>query len=271
MPRPLVRTLAALVLAWSALAPGTAPADPILISVTNEQPAGGFAFTPVWFGVHDGTFDLFDPGGPASPALEAVAELGDTGPLMTAFAGRGPQTTLASGNALPPFLPGQTAATVLDVASPGVRRYLSFASMVVPSNDLFVGNPNPLALPLFDAAGAFLGPRTIQVFGRMVWDAGTEVNAITDGGAFLVGVDATQGTPENGLARLFFDDPAAGGYLTSILGRPTPAGATSRAFGPDDLIATIRVTAVPEPSTIVLAALGLGALALPALRRRPRR
>ena len=263
-----LRVLSSAILALTVLGmgPSAVRATMIRISVTNNQPAGGFAITPVWFGLHDGTFDLFNPGGAASRPLESVAELGDTGPLMTAFTGMGPQTTLTSGGGLPPFRPGDSNSVDLNVLNPAMARYLSFASMVVPSNDLFLGNPNPLAIPIFDAAGVFTGPRTIQIFGRMVWDAGTEVNNIANGPAFVVGVDAMLGTAENGTVHLFFDEPNAGSYLASINGVSTPGGSVSSLFGPDDLIATIQINAVPEPSSLTLAGIGLCGLILGAFR-----
>ena len=56
-------------------------AESIRITVENLQPADGFFFTPVWFGLHDGGFDLFDVGSAASSALETIAETGDAAPL----------------------------------------------------------------------------------------------------------------------------------------------------------------------------------------------
>lgn len=262
MLRPRVWLSAILALTGLGLATTAARADVIQITVTNNLPSGGFAITPVWFGMHNGTFDLFNPGDPASTSLRAVAELGDTGPLMTAFTGMGPQTTLTSGGAIPPFLAGNSNSVSLNVMNPATTRYLSFASMIVPSNDLFVGNPNPLAFAIFDATGAFAGPRTIQIFGSNVWDAGTEVNSITNGAAFVTGINAMLGTPENGVVRLFFDDPNAASYLASINGVSTPGGTISSLFGPADLIATIRIGVVPEPSSLVLVGLGLCGLIL---------
>jgi len=51
--------------------------------------------------------------------------------------------------------------------------YFSFLSMVIPSNDAFIGNDDPLAYKIID--GGFQ-PQVIDIFGSMVWDAGTEIN-----------------------------------------------------------------------------------------------
>jgi len=63
-------------------------------------------------------------------------------------------------------------------------QYFSYASMILPSNDQFIGNGNPFAFTLFDAAGNYLGDQTIGVFGTDAYDAGTEQN-ITDGAPFV--------------------------------------------------------------------------------------
>jgi len=51
--------------------------------------------------------------------------------------------------------------------------------MVIPTNDSFIGNGDPLAYQVFNALGEIndmTGVFTIQVFGSDIWDAGTEVN-----------------------------------------------------------------------------------------------
>ena len=73
-------------------------------------------------------------------------------------------------------LPGETASTtfILNV-DPNQNRFFSYAGMIFPTNDGFIGNDTPQAIELFDAAGNFVGADFI-VYGRDVWDAGTEVN-----------------------------------------------------------------------------------------------
>ena len=170
----------------------------------------------------------------------------------------GVATTFTSG--MPPvFEPGEVSTLTLDAAG---NRFVSFASMVVPTNDLFVGVDG---LALFDDAGDFNGPVTIEFRGGDVYDAGTEVNDFSNGPAFVVGVDATGGLEEDGVITDFFDDAAAGSFLDTIVGAQTPAGTVTQTFGSGDLL--YRVTIVPEPATAGL----LAAAGLVALRRRARR
>ena len=58
---------------------------------------------------------------------------------------------------------------------PSVNRYFSYASMVIPSNDAFVANGSPVAHPIFDDSGVFVGSRFV-VSGDEANDAGTELN-----------------------------------------------------------------------------------------------
>ena len=234
-------------------------ADMLEITVTNNQPSNGFAISPVWFGVHDGTFSTFTNGGTASSGLQSLAELADTSGLTSGFAGQGAQTTVGSA----PIMSGASASKILDIANPSTDRYASFASMVVPSNDFFFGNLNPKAFALFDSSGHFNGPLTIQIFGSNVWDAGTEVNNINSGAAFIVGDNIHDHVAENGLVSLVFGGPNDfSAYLNSINGKATPAGYDiGHLISAGDLIATIQISSVPEPSTLALSAIGLMVLA----------
>ena len=230
------------------------------ITVMSDQPAGGFAFSPVWFGAQDGTYQTFSPGTTVSPALQAVAELADTSLITAAFAGHGPQTTLGSA----PYGPGSSASTILSVSDPAVSRYLDFAAMVVPSNDFFFANQDPKAYQLFDAAGHFTGPLTIKIYGRNVWDAGSEVNDITFGSAFIVGSNIHDHIAENGvITGVFGGSSDFSPYLGSIDGKATPYGYNiSHLISQDDLIATITVESVPEPSTFLMFGVGGAGLIL---------
>ena len=157
--------------------------------MTNDQPGGGFALAPVWFGVQNGTFTTFTPGSTASSQIATLAQFGNTAPLATLFESEnvGVDTTLTSGGSLAQFLPGQSNSTTLNVSNPAVDQFLSFAGMVVPSNDFFMGNATPLQI--FNSNGSFKGPMTIKVFGSNIWDSDTEAQSITTALTFIPGPD----------------------------------------------------------------------------------
>ncbi len=183
-----LRSVAAVAVAFIVLAT-TARASDIKIMVTNDQPAGGFALAPVWFGVQDGSFTTFTPGQAASSAIATLAQFGNTAPLTNLFeaANVGVDTTLKSGNAVAQFLPGQSNSTVISVANPGADTSLSFAGMFVPSNDFFIGNATPLQI--FNPDGSFKGPMTIKIYGSNVWDSDTEQQSLTTALTFIAGPD----------------------------------------------------------------------------------
>ena len=148
----------------------------IQIRVTNLAPSNGTALTPVWLGIHSGSFSTFAPGQSASIALERLAEDGNTSPLMAAFSAAGftTQTTLLGPGGA--FLPSESSvATFMLNPANAQTRYLSYASMLLPSNDAFIGNASGTAIDLTDGMG-HLRSFSFFVLGSQVWDAGTEVN-----------------------------------------------------------------------------------------------
>ncbi|MFT7640783.1 MAG: Ca2+-binding RTX toxin-like protein, partial [Pirellulaceae bacterium] len=151
----------------------------ITVEVTNVSPIGGTLLTPVFLATADGSYDFFNAGSPASASLESLAEDGNTGPRIAAALATG-QVRQATATPGGPLSPGDSRVVSFDATSNDLRtRYLSFASMVLPSNDAFVGNDNPLAIPLFNDSGDLIvrsGSSAFTVSGSQVWDAGTEVN-----------------------------------------------------------------------------------------------
>lgn len=232
-----------------------ARAESIVVVVENTQPLDGMFFTPVWVAAHDGSFDIWSSGEPASnfPGLEALAEEGDTGPIGMSFEGSpaglagGAHATIAADNIpAPVFSPGEARTFLLDVGDPTLNRYFSYASMAIPSNDLFFATSVPTTHEIFDAAGNFNGTFTIEIFGSDIVDGGTEVNDIAGGAAF----SALGGTPadENNLLADIYDIDPAANFLSTIVGTETANGVTIGSFfQPDTLIARITVKKAPSP------------------------
>jgi len=212
----------------------------IKVSMTNLSPKQGQAISPLWFALHDGSYDYFNKGEPASTAVKVMAEDGETGDPQGRFvpdvfeaifeAGvdpskfPAPEDTLSgqfaaseagqaggyqdvlTNNRLEPLLvhqmPGETEAVTLnlDQLDPNIHRYFSYASMPFPTNDGFIGNDNPQEISLFDEMENFIGANFI-VNGSEVWDAGTEVN---DESPMSLPFELSQlfeGTPEDEVIR----------------------------------------------------------------------
>ena len=235
-----------------------ANAASLSISITNHSQSDGLFLTPLYVAFHDGSFDAFNEGEAASAGVELIAEEGSPAGLpperlAVAPTSQGGVVFGPEGFAGAPVIdPGETASLLIDVDED--NRYFTFLSMVIPSNDTFIGNDNPLAYEIFDAAGAFTGIGDILVYGGDAWDAGTEADN-GEGAAF-----STNDNPsidQNGVVR-------RESTLDFLLGSETVAGTTIFSV-PDqkDLLATIsisEVSEVPLPAGAPLILSGLGAL-----------
>jgi hypothetical protein len=242
-------------------------ADFIEVSITNLAPNNGTYLTPVFLGAHDGSFGLFTPGLPASAGLERIAE--DGGPqtllLNSLLAAGGVGGTAGTG----PIAPGETVKLTLDL-NPLTQRYLSYASMIIPSNDAFIGNPSPTLFTLFDNNGQLItrqGAGAFRVLGTQVWDAGTEVNdEIPANTAFLGQSVPDTGVNQNGVVALhpgFQGSQLLGGPPGNILSDSRFSAADFSQ--PSYVVAQIEVSAVPAPPAVIL--LGLGMLSAAVVRR----
>ena len=168
----------------------------IRISVVNTSATGGTFLTPLWFGFHDGEFDLYDRNAPTSAGLESLAEDGDAallGAELTAVDtdARGGVVRGAGGV----IAPGETTSTIVTVDGRS-NGFFDFASMIIPSNDAFIGSGT--SIKLFDDDGNFLGATEVVLSGSDVLDAGTEVNTEMDA-AFINQLGANTGIDENGV------------------------------------------------------------------------
>jgi hypothetical protein len=240
----------------------------VTIKVENLAPDDGVYLTPMWLGFDDGSFDLFTAGNAASAELEALAEDGKLGPLQAAFTGddiviTGPGGLIGVPPVLDP-LESNTGSLNVDGAT---NRFLTYAAMVIPSNDAFIGNDN--AIEIFDAGGNFLGKKIIMILGAQVWDAGTEVNTEMDA-AFINQAADGDGVAEGGVVGLhvgFIDSVGNPGGNPIILGGSNGLGANFDSVGADFTLpyaVVARITITPEPATLVL--LGLGSIVF--LRRK---
>lgn len=133
-----------------------------MYSVTITNISHGEFFTPIMVASHKKGVKLFELGGAASPALEALAEGGDTAPLTGELLNSGDALDVAqAAGALPPG-----HSVTLTVKMNKKNSYISVASMLVPSNDAF------FAVNGIKAGKAKKG---ITVYSP-AYDAGTEIN-----------------------------------------------------------------------------------------------
>lgn len=184
------------------------------------------------------------------------------------FSAADPGATL--GTVLPdspgPLLAGASgaAAFVIDML---VNPFFTFAPMVIPSKDYFVGKDDPQAYRLFDNSGNLL-IGSIELFASNIWDAGSEADDPA-AAAFIVRGDNDLRTPQDGVVNFDFVG------LSIFNGLTTGAGYVfDSQLAADTPIYRIgfRITEVPEPGALGLMLAGLGFMfAARSVRGSPRR
>ena len=172
------------------------------ISQDSQAPS---PLTPGVFVVHDRTFALFVEGEEdRGLGLESLAEDGNPAQLAENVANmpgvfQSGIFAIPIGQEIPgPLLPGRGSYEFAIVATEAAQ-YLSFATMLVESNDLFFA-PSDAGIRLFRFGGMIEGDVTHHI---QLWDAKTEVNEAPGAGAYQperqIGPDT--GTSETGAVR----------------------------------------------------------------------
>lgn len=131
------------------------------ITITNLTHAQ--TFTPALAASHREGHPVFQPGHSASAELEAVAEGGDTSGLAMMLSESDDTWAISSTDGL--LGPGES--TTFNLESAKNFRYVSLVSMLIPTNDAFIGLSG-LKLPKNkNRPASYMVP---------VYDAGTETN-----------------------------------------------------------------------------------------------
>ena len=136
-------------------------------------------FAPGVFAVFDGSNPIFMNGAMASDALEALAEDGNTSLFdlgsVDGVSSSGVFSMPVGAGAPAPIFPGDSYSFSIDAEEGDM---LSFASMLIQTNDLFVA---PMTVNLFNNGAAVSGDITSQI---SLWDAYTEENEFPGAGNY---------------------------------------------------------------------------------------
>jgi hypothetical protein len=218
------------------------------VEVTNMAPEMGTCQTPVWVGIHDGTFDSYSGGDPTSPELEPLAEDGNPDAIIAAFEvlPGGVWDGVTAGG---PFCSTDAPVIVnfeIEIDPEDGPYYFSYISMVLPSNDAFVANGNPEAHMVFDEDGNFQ-ELNFEVMGSEVNDASTEVNdELPANTAFLAQMAPDTGVDEGNpgvFAHPGFNAAGSGGILDN------PLFTNADFTVPDYVMMSIKVVMVEDSPT----------------------
>jgi len=131
------------------------------VTITNLTK--GQTFTPVLLATHSPTVRLFAPGTTASSQLQAIAEEGDTTTMAALLRGMTAdvrEVVVAAGLQTP------AVSATFQIAAGGTATRISIVSMLIPTNDAFMGLSSMMLPTTFDPV----------VVDLLAYDSGTEIN-----------------------------------------------------------------------------------------------
>ena len=255
---PPLRAIAAAAAALLACAAAGAATVRVTVTANNLAPANSIAFAPLHLGFNNGSYDAFNKGDTPGAAIISVAEGGAGGAWQAAFGAADPSAV--RGTITPVLTPGASSSLSFDVDT-AVNPFFTFAAMVVPSNDFFIGNDAPTAFRLFDAGGNLL-INSIGQTASQIWDAGSEV--FDPAAAAFVGNNDLR-APQNSVVSFNFAEFY--GYNGLTTGANYVFNAQLAAATPVYRI-DFAVSPVPEPASVGLFAAGAMGLGFWLRRRR---
>lgn len=219
------------------------------VTVENLGPQ---ALSPLFFSASDHTFNIFSLDGTASAGIKAIAEGGNTAPMM-GIAGAAGGSVSAFGT-LPggPIMMGQSSTSLFTTDE--AHGYFSFAMMLGQTNDGFLGESVSTS-SLFLFSGGQPRGFSMLITGLRAWDAGTEAN--TQNAADL-GFLGGSGNPADSNTAIRIHDSIVPGIGDSWALQPE--------WDLNTNLARVTVESVPEPATMV----GLGIAAAALLKRKRR-
>jgi hypothetical protein len=212
---------------------------------TNHGPQ---PLSPLFWSVGNTSFDIFKVGTAASAGIKAIAEGGNTTPMLALASAAGSNLQAYGVLTGGPLLPGLTRSAIIDVNSGD--DYFQFAMMLGKTNDGFLGESvSSMGLRLFN--GSVAQGFSIDLFGARAWDAGTELN--TQNAADL-GFLGGSGNPQE----------SAGMDVVRVHSSVIPNVGDSWAQMPDwandTHLSTLTVRPVPEPGSLAAISLGIAGL-----------
>ncbi len=138
----------------------TAEGPPVYqVTITNLTNA--ISFTPILVASHKKGVSIFELGSDASAELTALAEGGDTDPLTSTLEANPDVTDVQNSGGL--LVPG--GSVTVEVTSTHGARYISVASMMLPTNDGFIS-----------VNGVKASRSGTTTYFSPAYDAGTETN-----------------------------------------------------------------------------------------------